>query len=140
MKVNIFEKDGKRIWESSTGMLSMCIKVVTESFDRKTLIFNEETTMNWVKSRNPDRIEEQTNQVMELIKAGKLVPYRTFSLSPRYEGHEQVVNPTTGESLGKYSTTSLGTPEEASALNRTFVEPEVIEAPVITSPEVGVTA
>lgn len=131
MEVTVFEKEGKKVWESATGAVSMCLKIVKEAFDPETGWFNTETTMNWIKGRDIDAIERQVAQVKSLIEAGSLVPYRVYSTTAFYEGQAMDINPQTNESMNRYSETRLGAVAKANKLHRQFIEPvEAFTPPV----------
>jgi hypothetical protein len=122
-------EDGQSVWEKNE-LHSACIKSKVDTFDPKTGFVAETTHMTWVKARSVELVEKTITNVIKMLKAGTLVPYKTFSTTPMYPGQDEDINPSTGVALGRYSESQLGTPTEALEMDRKFIEIADVNIPV----------
>ena len=116
IKVENFEKDGKKIWDNGNGFTSGCLKVEIEKFNPETGIVNTEVFMNWIKAKDEETVDRHIGIVKSQLEKGTLVPFRVFSETPFYEKDVMQINPKSGESMNRFAQT-----RQASEMHRTFV-------------------
>lgn len=126
--VERFSKDGQNVWNKDNGRASACLKTVKQGFNPKTMSIVKSTFMCWINANDEESLEEMLPTIQQAVESGVYVPYRTYSTQPFYSGHTMDINPTTQESMNRYSQTHLGSSAEALELDRSFVEP--VEAPI----------
>lgn len=142
MKAVLFTKDDMKSWLSTdkngVELVSVAIQANETTLNYETNFINEEKYVHWIKGRSEEQALTVANAQIALINAGKLTLARVFSEEPFFvkaDGtpEDMDINPSTGESLGRYSKSVICTPERKLAIHRTFVEP-VVNKPVTSEP------
>ena len=118
-----FQKDGQDVWTNGE-ITSACAVVTDESLDLNTGFTREEKMLFWVKSNNAEGIDKAVNGVITSINKGVLKAHRAFSNEPFYAGQAQDINPSTNESLGRYSQVRLCPSDKFETLHRQYVTVE----------------
>lgn len=127
------DKNGETVWNRN-GVVSMAIDSTKETFDLNTGFVNSERHIMWIKGNDEEVVERQVNALITSINSGKLATIRVFSKTPFYtksdgSPQDQDINPTTGETLGRYSQVRLCPAHKVAELHRQFVEVEVEATP-----------
>ena len=122
MSATKFVKDGKSVWTNGK-IVSSAIQNVTEgSLNLETGFINpDEKHIMFIKGNSEAAVTKQVDMVIKAINAGKLATYRAFSKTPFYDTQECDINPSTGESLNRYSQVRLCPADKFMELNRQFV-------------------
>ena len=120
MNAERFVKDEQNVWTNGE-ITSACAVVTDESIDLNTGFIREEKMLFWVKTSNADSIEKSVKSVIDSINKGQLKAYRAFSKEPFYANQAQDINPSTNESLGRYSQVRLCPSAQFDALHRQYV-------------------
>ena len=114
---------------------SVCIEVNDETLDFNTGYVREEKSLVWIKGMSVEAVTRQQEAVIKMINSGTVKPYRSFSKTPFYEGQTEDVNPSTGETLGRYSQVKLCPADQHVALHRQYVV-AITASPEVAQPEV----
>ena len=142
MKAVLFTKDDVKSWLSTdkngVELVSVAIQANETTLNYETNFINEEKYVHWIKGRSEEQALTVANAQIALINAGKLTLARVFSEEPFFvkaDGtpEDMDINPSTGESLGRYSKSVLCTPSRKLEIHRSFVEPSVVK-PVTSEP------
>jgi hypothetical protein len=128
------------VWTKELGdgrtQTSVCVEIMDETLDFNTGYVREEKSLVWIKGMSTEAVTRQQQSVINMINKGQIAPYRAFSKTPFYEGQAEDINPTTEQSLGRYSQVRLCPAEQRSALHRQYVT--VTEVAKVPEPEVKV--
>lgn len=124
------EGNAKKLWVKNPGtdkaFFSACVKVQRVTFDAMTGIFNPETFMVWLKSRDKDILLGSIDPMIAQLKNGTMVPYRVFKKTPFYAGQkpDQYAgsHELAGQEMERYSQTRLGNKATADQMNRAWLE------------------
>lgn len=130
MKVIRFESEDKQtLWEKDNGngaVFSGAVHMSEEMLNPMTGFVNESKWLFWVKSNSAEATERNLTLLIANIKKGIMRPYRVYSETPFWEADTEDINPSTGDSLGRYSQVRLGSAKQALELDRSYIEIPVI--------------
>jgi len=130
------DENGQTVWtkELADGrtQTSVCVEVMDETLDFTTGYVREEKSLVWIKGMSTEAVTRQQEAVINMVNKGQIAPYRAFSKTPFYEGQPEDINPTTEETLGRFSQVRLCPADQRPTLHRQFVVvPEVVAEPEI---------
>jgi hypothetical protein len=135
-------EDGQSVWSYDTengGQLhSVGIDVTQEGFDIATGNITVDRNIVWFRGNNLEAVQRQQQVIVDMVNAGKMRAYRAYSETPFYEGQTQDINPSTQESLGRYSQARMCLADDYAKLHKQFVVNAVATPePVTEQPKVG---
>lgn len=115
--------DGETVFKNSQGFGgAVRVEAKTRSVSNGRRVVNTEIDNIWMTMDTEDELEEELEFLAEDIFNGDLVAYKVFHTKPFYEGDTMDINPETKESMNRYSRSEIGTPKEAKARHRRFIE------------------
>ena len=117
-----FSKDSQLVWPSKAndGKVSGAIQTEHLTVGETGFIQNEKLIF-WLKANNAEQLEMGIAMIEAQLKSGARVLYKVYSEEPFYASQESDINPSTGESLGRYSETRIGSPTDALAKHKQYV-------------------
>jgi len=135
-------EDNQTVWSYDTengGQLhSVGIDVTEEGYDLVARRFTVDRNIVWFNGNNLEAVQRQQQVIVDMVNAGKMRAYRAYSETPFYEGQSQDINPSTQESLGRYSQARMCLADDYAKLHKQFVVNTVATpAPVTEQPKVG---
>lgn len=116
-------ESGQDVWANADNtVVSAAIEINDETLDLETGWSRNEKFIFWVKGNSQEVVESQITMLITKINSGKLAAVRVFFKEPLHEKHQEDVNPSTGETLGRYSQVRLCAPSKRDELHRQFLE------------------
>ena len=134
-------EDGQSVWSYDTengGQLhSVGIDVTQEGFDIATGNITVDRNIVWFRGNNLEAVQRQQQVIVDMVNTGKMRAYRAYSETPFYEGQSQDINPSTQESLGRYSQARMCLADDYLSVHKQFVVNTVATPAPVVQPKVG---
>ena len=134
-------EDEQVVWtydvENGGQLHSVGVDVTQEGFDIATGSITVDRNIVWFRGNNLEAVKRQQQVIVDMVNAGKMRAYRAYSETPFYEGQSQDINPSTKESLGRYSQARMCLADDYTKLHKQFVVNVVATPEPVAQPKVG---
>jgi hypothetical protein len=136
-------EDNQSVWTYDTengGQLhSVGVDVTEEGFSLVNGVPRVSVDRNivWTSHNNLEVLKRQQQVMIDMLNAGKMRAYRAYSETPFYEGQSQDINPSTQESLGRYSQARMCLADDYLSVHKQFVVNTVATPAPVAQPKVG---
>lgn len=136
----VWEKEFKTQVGDTQTIFSGAVEINERVRDLDTGFGRNERRIVWVKTTDSlEGLEEDIATVISDLKAKRLAVVRQYSEEPIWDGHEEDINPSTGDALGRWSIVKLAPFAKASELDKTYMSDELkaklMKNPVVIKPD-----